>query len=661
MKKHVKFLALILSVLMLASFVSACNNGGNSKETESSNIEENIITSEAIDTVESTDAKESDSTTSDTESSDADATESTATDTESTTTDTESAETEGDPNKPKEIYTVVENSKTEYSIVIPDTNPQAFTDAANVFRASFLEEFSNSITMIKESTYKTLHGGTMDGKKIVIGTLKNDSVSQSIYNALGDNSFIIKAVNGSVYISGNTLEATLRAVEFFIQTYMLTDHKGTLKFEEGVIYETDAAFPIGSLTIGSNPISKYSIIYYDSHYGKLAAQNIQAAISELAGITLPVKADTEAVGQYEILVGKTNRNESKSVRAKYDRPNVYYDIAEKNGKLVVMAEGFSTLEVVTENLIKYFKTLDNDHNIVGSAVSGDIILSDNANNKNEGNMLTRAANTEVRIMAWNMGGPGTYGKIDLAEKLADTILKNLPDVFGTNEFYDPPKGAYRTTFDAVLREISEYYYEIESDNDFPTDERLDTFVSQRGPRPQKIFIRKDAGIKVIAAGWRYTEYQKDVNYRSFPWAVLETKEGNKFIYTVSHYTDMTKDTAAAIEQLEAVKYAQEQSGCEETLPAILSGDIWMARGKGSYKYFTDAGYLEAQLEAAVNDNNNVNHGTFHDYGVLQTNRSATDRIMYSAGMIPLKFKVITSVEATDSSDHFPIICDFKFD
>ena len=124
---------------------------------------------------------------------------------------------------------------------------------------------------------------------------------------------------------------------------------------------------------------------------------------------------------------------------------------------------------------------------------------------------------------------------------------------------------------------------------------------------------------------------------------------------------MTNDNTAAIEQLKTVEHAQKQSGSSESLPVILSGDLWMSRGKGAYKYFTDAGYKDAQREATVNDNNNITHSTFHDYGVLQpTGRAITDFIMYNDGMKPLKFKVITSVEAIDSSDHSPLVCDFKF-
>ena len=150
---------------------------------------------------------------------------------------------------------------SEYTIVIPDSNSNEFTKALNEFRASFLEEFSVTITMLKESTYKTIHSGSMDGKKIVVGTLKNLPTSQSIFDTLDYNSFTIRMVDGSIYIIGCTLESTLRAIEYFTQEYMLKADSSTIKFEEGIIYETSAAFPIGNITIGGNHIAKYSIVY----------------------------------------------------------------------------------------------------------------------------------------------------------------------------------------------------------------------------------------------------------------------------------------------------------------------------------------------------------------------------------------------------------------
>ena len=637
-----KIIAILLALTMLSSMLIACDKGDDSitSDTDQTTSEATADTTEGESTEESSDASSIES--------------------ESISQETESdsvAEDTTDPDAPPTV--IISDRKSDFTIVIPDSNADTLNEQLKDLRAVISEDYNVNMPMYKESTFKTLNGGTMDGPKIVIGALKSDSTSTSLKSKLDRNSFTIRMINGSLYIIGGTTEATIVAIQYFMNNCMPYPNP-VLQFNEGVVYETDSAFPLGNLTVAGNSIIDYKIVYCDSYYAKLTAEQLSETLIDYIGVKLPIASESTSATKLEILVGKTNRTESKSVRAAYDRPNVNYDIVEKNGKLVLMAEGFSTLEVVSSELIKYFDSIPDGHNIVGTAVSGDVLISDNKDNIAEGNMLKRAEGTEVRAMAWNMGGPGTYGKVDLAEKLADTILKNLPDVLGTNEFYDPATGAYRTTFNIVMREISEYYYEIESDNDFPNDSRLETFIKQRGPRPQKIFIRKDSGLKVIAAGWRYTEYQKDVNYRSFPWAVLETKAGERFIYTVSHYTNMATDTSAAVEQLATVAYAQQQSGSSKALPVILSGDLYMKAGGGAYAMFEQNGYSDAQKTARINDNYNVGHSTFHDYGKLEpTGRGLTDYIMYNAGLTPLKFKVITSKEAMDSSDHYPVICDFR--
>ena len=611
---------------MIISCVSACQNGGEASESsETSGTVSKDTTSESTET----------------------------TDTESeTTADTESEteDTEGTATEPDEIYPIFSNKKTKFSIVVPDYSYEEISDIADDMKITLNSVCDVSIPIRDTSSYLFLYGEDPFAPKIIIGSNGAFPETIDIRMSLPKDEFTIRFENNTLYIIGYNNTATESAWEYFKATY-LNSSAAELKFENGFKYDSNMSEKLNSMKINGNDISLYKIIYYNSVYAQECATDIQKKIAQKTGAELPILSDVVEPSEYEILIGKTNRAESQAVRGEYDRPNIYYDITTKGNKLVLMAEGYTTLAELTASFRLMLDARSGDVDIVGSVVSGDV---------NNTSMIDKTDGTDVRVMAWNMGGPGTWGKLDLAEKLADTILKNLPDVFGTNEFYNPEKGAYRTTYDRVIKDISEYYYEIESDNDFPDDERIPSFTQNRGPRPQKIYIRKDSGIKVIAAGWRYTEYQKDVDYRSFPWAVLETKVGDKFIYTVSHYTDMTSDTAAAIEQLEAVAYAQEQSGCSETLPAILSGDIWMSRGKGSYKYFTDAGYMDAQREAIVNANGNISHGTFHEYGKLVATGGIPDRMMYTAGLTALQFKVITSKSAMDSSDHYPLMCDFKF-
>ena len=70
---------------------------------------------------------------------------------------------------------------------------------------------------------------------------------------------------------------------------------------------------------------------YDYEYNGDAASRIANMMSDLFGVTLPVKTDDAPVGEYEILVGNTNRAESASLSLKDNE----YAIRVAGKKLVV--------------------------------------------------------------------------------------------------------------------------------------------------------------------------------------------------------------------------------------------------------------------------------------------------------------------------------------
>lgn len=111
--------------------------------------------------------------------------------------------------------------------------------------------------------------------------------------------------------------------------------------------------PPESLAISGEDISKYTVIYapsyaeedveaygkyfgYDYEYNGDAANRIANMMNDIFGVTLPVKTDDAPVGEYEILVGNTNRPESASLSL---RDNEY--AIRVVGKKLVIAGGSS--------------------------------------------------------------------------------------------------------------------------------------------------------------------------------------------------------------------------------------------------------------------------------------------------------------------------------
>ena len=95
---------------------------------------------------------------------------------------------------------------------------------------------------------------------------------------------------------------------------------------------------IRKFTISGNDIKEYSIIYPSVpvaeriDYSELALE-WQKMISDATGVTLPVADDTTPVNEKEILVGDTNREESKYVSP------LYYVLTVNESKLVASSGG----------------------------------------------------------------------------------------------------------------------------------------------------------------------------------------------------------------------------------------------------------------------------------------------------------------------------------
>lgn len=114
-----------------------------------------------------------------------------------------------------------------------------------------------------------------------------------------------------------------------------------------------------SLTIAGVPLEQYTVVYADHPYGKsvrslftdydfykLIAEHIAEEIADQTGLTLQIARDTETeAGEYEILVGPTNRSESEL----FDRMSVYNYTCKVDGTKLVVGGGYNATKL-TGNL-----------------------------------------------------------------------------------------------------------------------------------------------------------------------------------------------------------------------------------------------------------------------------------------------------------------------
>ena len=648
--------SLLLAILMVIPSVALV---GCDKSADAESGETTAETTVLETTDESTDAVSTDT--------EAEITEETAEETEETEETTDKPEADPEPV----IITVLENGKTDFTIVVANSASSNMNSAAASLAEAFKTHLGIDIAVKKEVNYKEDNNDSIEGAKIVFGVLLGDADSSDLEKSLRPNEYAISAGAESIYFAADKDTDWVTAVDKFIETY-LVGAPSLLEFRIGEIYKHDLSsrVPVPSLTVAGNDIWRYKIVYYDTYYSEKLAKNVQAAIADSTGYMLELVKDSAAVSDYEILVGKTNRAESREVRDGYDRPNVYYDVTPVGNKLVFMGEGFKTLSKLIYEFNWYMIRNDGEVDINEAIITGNVISAVDTAGVN---MFYRTEGTDLRVFHWNLAAPylNDASKVYTDNKLrgevmADIILQFMPDIITTNEFYLGHGNG--KLYDAVMKELSEYYnildnspYEVGKPN------ANSTAKNQFGKGPtinENILYKKDIGLTVKWSGWRYN--YENVYYHGYHTAVFRRSNGQSFIVSVGHYADSRTYTVCAEEHAAAIADAKAASGVADNVPTIITGDMYTWNGNGSgayaagYNYWVNAGYKDAQVDAAINGNNNTCHGTFHTIGVYEATRANEDFVWYKNGLDGLCFKVPVSQDIDDTSDHYPVMADLKF-
>jgi hypothetical protein len=252
--------------------------------------------------------------------------------------------------------------------------------------------------------------------------------------------------------------------------------------------------------------------------------------------------------------------------------------------------------------------------------------------------------------------------------MADIILRYLPDIIHTNELYE--KHWSQPCYDVIMRELSGYY-EVLDKSPYDVGKPYEwSDIIEKCSIPENIIYKKGIGLNPIKSGWRYlselNSNGKHIYCHGTHTAAFENENGRRFITSVGHYADSRANDRWAREHQEAIRDMQSTFECE--LPVIMTGDMFTFITYGEradlaagYLCHRNAGFIDSQIHAEMNANENVKHGTYHTIGVRQTNRCSEDFVWLRGGVRALNFKVLTSREIDDVSDHYPVMADIKFE
>ena len=260
-----------------------------------------------------------------------------APETSATTTTATEPTTPAETEKPVEMLDLIADGKSEYSLVRSE-------DAST----TIIQRVTSLRNQIKEATGASLSYTTdwikrgdevpAEGKEIVIGTT-NRPQSEAVLKQIREKDYAIVYDGGRLVILGGTEQATLLAVDYFVENY-LDKATGKLTVPDNLFDVIAHDYPIDGITIAGVDIREYQVVVPKDcdKYTYYAGVNLVDFIKTNAGISLEMVTDDQAEKEYEFLIGKTNRAASSAFTSTI--PDGQYVLGAVDKKIVMQGNSY---------------------------------------------------------------------------------------------------------------------------------------------------------------------------------------------------------------------------------------------------------------------------------------------------------------------------------
>lgn len=232
---------------------------------------------------------------------------------------------------------IVSEGASDYKIIYPEDKTATEEQAA----ATALKEAISKATGVKLVSKNDYYPGTQPAtaKEILVGDVRRTEV-ENAKALLREKDFVIAYENERVIILGGSGEATARAVEHFIATYVKADEKKVTVTEQ-LCAVAAYAYMLQNVSIDGVPLTSYTVVYPEKAdlVTKYVAYNIADYFITNAGIELKVTSDKAKESEYEILVGATNRAASTAGGA-VTRTADQYVLYKSDKKIVMQGDSY---------------------------------------------------------------------------------------------------------------------------------------------------------------------------------------------------------------------------------------------------------------------------------------------------------------------------------
>ena len=235
------------------------------------------------------------------------------------------------------MLSLLENGKSEYTIVRPDKASNIVVDAVTKLRSSFTEKFGAEPDIKSDWVMKneTMPEGT---KEILIGNTNRPESIKAMEEVEADG-FLIKVDGVRVVIVADNDAMLVNAISYFIKTY-ITPATDKVEVSSDLIYVGNASQYAPAVENDDGTVTlklKNFVIAYDDSNSQIFVPSVAKAFatraSELHGLV--GATEDKSVNQYEILFGKCDREEFKTT----DKTFLFRDyfIGYSNNKLSISA------------------------------------------------------------------------------------------------------------------------------------------------------------------------------------------------------------------------------------------------------------------------------------------------------------------------------------
>ncbi len=526
---------------------------------------------------------------------------------------------------PDDVARITKEELAGYVIIYPAQHSSELKDAVSELQSGIARSYNVNLNVMTDEAAPS------DCEILVGNTNRAESVSATEGYRYYDSGYFL--LGKKLVIVGYSDEGTLSALAKFRISHVLSLNKTPYFYTADKDKQFSTRdYACDEILLNGVDILKYRLVYpqADDALESELALMLQNAVIQSCGYQMEIVSDATAAGEYEILIGKTNRTApSASLEASAD-----IGVAEVHEKTVLLCGNHAAGNAVAVNLLLEKLVATQESRTKTASVS----FADQT-------VPIYGENGRMSAMSFNVlvGNPSPR-----VNSVIGTILKYLPDTVGLQEVSYEWLTALQST-------LSDYYYFVGFGRESSLDG--DGNVTRNWGEGTYVLYAKDKFDLVLSkTEWLSatpdvpkSHYENQEYLRVVTWALLKRKsDGASFVHCNTHL-----DFDSDIQKKEVLQITKRlKSFTDAGIPVIITGDFNMTDQASAFSIYGAMGYTDSKTVAATTGTTGA---TFPSGGLV------IDFAMCNDYLTVDYYTVISELIGNkQSSDHYPIYIEFCY-